>query len=99
MRSARRLSPFGDMGLGDSASAGEAVEREQTALMEQQHSVGDFAHARELVGRDDRRGRSSARLMSEWWSPRVAAEAQRIIDEEQLVGARTELGQLLRSDE
>ena len=53
------------MGLGDSASAGEAVEREQTALMEQQHSVGDFAHARELVGRNDHAGRISAGQTSE----------------------------------
>ena len=33
------------LGFGDSAGAGEAVEWEQTALMEQQHSVGDFTHA------------------------------------------------------
>ena len=41
------------LGFGDSAGTGEAVEGEQTALMEQQHSVGDVPDARELVGRDD----------------------------------------------
>ena len=87
------------MGLGDSAGAGEAIEWEETALVEQQHSVGDLTDARELVGRDDRRGRRGTLLMSEWRSPGVASEAQRIIDEEQLVGAWTELGQLLRPDE
>jgi hypothetical protein len=39
------LATFHDLGLGDSAGAGEAVEGEQAALMEQQHSVGDFTHA------------------------------------------------------
>jgi hypothetical protein len=33
------------LGFGDSAGAGEAVEGEQTAVVEQQHSVGDFTHA------------------------------------------------------
>ena len=62
---ARRLTAWGDERFGDSAGASEAVEGEQTALMEQQDSVGDFTHACELVGRDDHGGRSSAWQMSE----------------------------------
>lgn len=55
----------GGGGLGDSAGAGEAVEREESAVMEEQHSVGDATHTRELVGRDDRGRGGDARLANQ----------------------------------
>ena len=96
---ARWLAASGNRELGDSAGAGEAIEREQTALMEQQHPVGDVTHSRELVGRDDRGRRSGAWLANERWSSPVATQAQLIVDEEQVVCAWTELMHLLRSDQ
>ena len=39
--------------LGDAARAGETVEWKELAVVEQQKAVGDVAHARELMRRDE----------------------------------------------
>ena len=95
---ASALAPGGE-GLGDSAGAGEAIQGEQAAVMEQQHSVGDVTHTRELVGRDDRRRRGALAARER----RAVAERRDVgaadLDEEQLVLAGTELVLLLRSDQ
>jgi len=97
MRDARWLMSLGDVGLCDAAGGGEVLEREEASLMQQQYPVRDVSYPRELVSRDDHGARSRGRLVREWRSANVATQEQRIVDEEQLVGARIERMHLLGS--
>jgi len=85
--------------LGDAAGAFPAVEWDKAAVMEEEDSVGHISHAGQLVGGDDRGGCHQVRLSHEPWALNFAPHSRIVVDEEQTVGLRTPLVDVLGADE
>ena len=73
------LTAFVGEWLGDTPGAGEAVEGEQAAVVEQEEAIGDVAHARKLMRRNDR-GRGGSLANEARMIPAVA-RAKPVVEE------------------
>ena len=65
--------------------------------MEEQHPVGDVAHSRELVGRDDHRRRTQ--FANEARARGLSAHAQLVVDEKQSTRRAMRFVEGVRADE
>jgi hypothetical protein len=85
--------------FGDTAGAFLTVERDEAAVMEEEDSIGHISHAGQLVGGDDRGGCRQVRLSHESWTGSRVPKSWIVVDEEQTVGLKRDLVEVLRADE